>query len=359
MANKLLLIIGNGFDLQCGLKSSYDDFFENSKKRKDYKDFLNSNIYVGIKEKQKYAVMSAVKSIDFTVWDLLFLTKSEKLHGNNWCDVEQEIKDSFDTKIWDEVLNTINSFQRTGAWHREDFPHWLFAYFLNERFYNNDNWQVQDIGYARSRLKIVKVSKDELMQNLFQELNVFEERFKDYLISQQSEQYFSSQRELMHTIRNEQKSAELSIISFNYTDIKCSAHNIQNVHGRLSDANIIFGISEKSNDLDLFTKSDRRRRNHLPILADILKNNIDRIAFYGSSFSLQDLYLFKSIFKKYGKDSNKVKYTFYYSNYGGIIREEEHNKIVKNLCQYLELDFQELREEGIIEIKSIEFSFVG
>lgn len=65
-----LLVIGNGFDLQCGLKSSYKDFFgwlrQNNKRATD------------------------------NLWTVHFL--NNPLNGNLWIDVEYRLQEVLDKK---------------------------------------------------------------------------------------------------------------------------------------------------------------------------------------------------------------------------------------------------------------------
>lgn len=68
-----LIVLGNGFDLACGLKSSYSDFFEwLYKKDKSTKKFIKEKV------------------IERNFWMLLFWELKKK--NKNWADVESEIE---------------------------------------------------------------------------------------------------------------------------------------------------------------------------------------------------------------------------------------------------------------------------
>lgn len=70
-----ILIVGNGFDLAHGLKTSYKDFLE-------YCEEQNSKRIIGL-------INYGTSFID-NIWLRHFITKKQEL-GNTWIDLEQEI----------------------------------------------------------------------------------------------------------------------------------------------------------------------------------------------------------------------------------------------------------------------------
>ena len=75
-----LLIVGNGFDLEHGLKTQYTDFFDVIDKKAASKNeiILNNNKYL-------------IKDNNLLLY-LLEEYKQNKLQGNNWIDIETELK---------------------------------------------------------------------------------------------------------------------------------------------------------------------------------------------------------------------------------------------------------------------------
>ena len=77
-----LLILGNGFDLHCGLKSSYKDFFK-------------SAVLDNIGKRFGLIQMKATAEAENFWINLLFQYYKEfKTYDYNWCDVEKIIKDT-------------------------------------------------------------------------------------------------------------------------------------------------------------------------------------------------------------------------------------------------------------------------
>ncbi|MBU7478938.1 hypothetical protein KGI21_16710, partial [Lactiplantibacillus pentosus] len=100
-----LLIIGNGFDLNCGLKSSFEDYYDNEikmveilkKMNSNFNDrntdtnFLKSDILRSAGFQGIYGNLHDNIDINFndegiSFWDFYFYSHKEKL--NNWSDVE-------------------------------------------------------------------------------------------------------------------------------------------------------------------------------------------------------------------------------------------------------------------------------
>ncbi|MFQ7030522.1 MAG: AbiH family protein [Christensenellales bacterium] len=80
MPSSQLLILGNGFDLHCGLKSSYKDFFQSS-------ILDNIGVQYGLRQKKAEAI---------GFWENLLNEYYKKFGNDNyrWCDIETIIKDT-------------------------------------------------------------------------------------------------------------------------------------------------------------------------------------------------------------------------------------------------------------------------
>jgi hypothetical protein len=110
----IITVIGNGFDLQLGLKTRYTDFFKwlfedklkstkdnyvEIKEPENFKDIRADIKIERFPEKQKihYNIIkspnlsgSIPKITDW--WSLYFLEKKNTLPDSNWCSVEEEIE---------------------------------------------------------------------------------------------------------------------------------------------------------------------------------------------------------------------------------------------------------------------------
>lgn len=368
-----LIILGNGFDLQCGLKSSYEQFF-----RSTILDTTGESFNL-------IQLKRDVKDAGF--WENLLIEyyKEKKVIDNKWCAVETIIKDNlwlicFGKKledklninlgIWKTAFNcTIKGYQNI---YTDPIESFLFNYCF--RFF--------DCFTPQQR----KCSADELLllliKHLLQELYNFERRFCKYLknnIEELKNTYiinavnllakltgfstgnFTNIDNFLHqevkyidevispyqTITKPKKVNVLSrefsklkyvnILSFNYTNIFDileveSPCLYSNVHGKLCNSqcnesctlsNIIFGIDDniiqsqsKNTELQLFSKTYRKMFNTNTPTSILPPNNGSPIAikFYGHSLSEADYSYFQSIFDYYNLYSNNnVNLIFYYS----------------------------------------------
>lgn len=102
-----LIILGNGFDLKCGVKSTFKDFFDN-RISKDvelqldsfYKsiDLRNSYVSISFNEEDEYNGVifpderyNLITDANLTFWDLLFVANKNLKTMRYWHNVEQNM----------------------------------------------------------------------------------------------------------------------------------------------------------------------------------------------------------------------------------------------------------------------------
>lgn len=88
--NHQLIVLGNGFDLQCGLHSRFVDFFEERLQRIDRYEFPLSSTAV-----EKF------KAEGLTFWDLLLKERRElrsKRYVADWSDIERMISETVEMR---------------------------------------------------------------------------------------------------------------------------------------------------------------------------------------------------------------------------------------------------------------------
>lgn len=372
MRTSQLLILGNGFDLHCGLQSSYKDFFQ-------------STILDTIGERFGLQQMKAGVS---GFWEALLL-EYYKIYGNidyNWCDIETIIKDTIlsignhnkgiafnalenvkQNEDPNDIIKTINN----------PIAKFLYQYCMS--FYYS---------FYRGKTYLDYNAYSLLIDNIVQELYKFERKFckyiKDQIVNPNNEkeinkQYIVNAMNLLKTLTgftdlqydtiddiieqqdeddweeslpttNQPSCQEIyilskefnnlystNILSFNYTAL----FNIlqvespclyNNVHGKLcmhpcaencTDCNIIFGIDDtviqsqdENSGLYKFSKTYRKMLNshagnHILPPKD---NQLIEIKFYGHSLNEADYSYFQSIFDYYNLyENNNVSLIFYYS----------------------------------------------
>lgn len=372
MPSSQLLILGNGFDLHCGLKSSYKDFFQST-----ILDTIGGRFGL---QQMKAGVTGFWETLLFG-----YYIKFGKFNYN-WCDIETIIKntllaigshgkgfafDALDSlKRGEDPNDTVKSISGT----------------IEQFLYTNCVSIYHDILYGYKTY-----SDDEvyslLISRILQELHKFERRFckyiKDNIVNPNKEKEFNEQyivnaMNLLKALtgftniqyetiddiieREEEEYWEqcsstmrqsawrekhilskefanlhsVNILSFNYTALfdilgVQSPCLYNNVHGKLcmnkcaencSTSNIIFGIDDtivqsqdENFEIHKFSKTYRKmlyanaETRVLPT-----KDNPLEIKFYGHSLSEADYSYFQSIFDYYNLyENSKVSLIFYYS----------------------------------------------
>jgi len=224
--NNNLLIIGNGFDLEHDLKTHYTDFFDTINNNVSSKNeiILNNNKYL-------------IKDNNLLLY-LIKEYKQNKLQGNNWIDIETELKkiislieeininnfiDNMSYYSGDEYT-TIKKIQSKSSYY---FKNCLFPFIIGNNYYKyiNEHYNIS--------IKILEKDLNELTNML-----------RDYLLEQD--------------ISNLTKTKDISdidykithVLSFNYTNTFRKIYSdidddkIDFIHGSLNKNNLVLGINE-------------------------------------------------------------------------------------------------------------------
>ena len=321
-----LYIIGNGFDLYLGLKTSYNDFFgtklknnnnEYSVIRENIHKHLENNakkLFAGI-EWSKIIRESKLLDLQNNSVFLLYLLLEKDNAIEHWNDVEKKI---FPCAKELEKLSELND---------ENFLK-EFQYFTNEYIENfKENEEIIRKIILRKCIQQKKYNED---YNYLVELNKFEKEFGNY-ISQINNNLFDigtgkfkdkDIEQRAEKIFEEDKNKRNIVINFNYTTYLREMDYISemtNVHGTFE--NPIFGIdnTEIGNDREFYylTKTSRVLFNNTIKEEFKLPNNIEisKICFFGHSLARADYSYFQSIFDYYDIYNSEVKLEFKYYNY--------------------------------------------
>jgi len=274
-----LLIIGNGFDLQCGLKSNYEYFFE-------------------------WLRQCNARTTN-NLWEVHFLNSPPK--GQGWVDVEGSLLEVLRFNrgthsiihLWGETAKSFYQkiLKNTGfsVARGEEVPMYI------------SNCMVKM--HNTSSLPTHRPPAPSMHWYLG-ELKSFECQFSEYLKTEvlNSDYYQLRASKLMDMMINDGK---VNVISFNYTNPfnrdfskyksdKYMIASITNVHGTYDENNIIFGVDsteELSHNAHIFTKTYRKMVQCSHNRA--LPWNIQKIKFYGHSLGKADYSYFQSIFDNY------------------------------------------------------------
>ena len=290
-----LLIIGNGFDLQCDLKSGYEDFFAWLREDK-----------------------TRVKN---NIWAIHFLDKTPL--GKQWVDIEERLKEvltqktrlqckNLEDKLGDYDFGTyndtlINSWPKIAEHNFTYSPEHLNTA-LEEAQYIIEK-HIASVGHP---LKFDRNKIDEYW--FLEELSAFERQFAEYLKEQEKNtpQYLSKAKILLKKLLIKEA---VSIINFNYTNpftyFRDLVRKTTNVHGTYSENNIILGVDntvELQGNLFVFSKTHRKMLQGTPD-SSVLPKGVRKIKFYGHSLGQADYSYFHSIFDYYNIYGDSVSNT--------------------------------------------------
>lgn len=329
-----LIIIGNGFDKQCGLPTNLSEYHE-------YR--CRKNVKLVSLERQIKNIGNAYGAVEqvrnntdlfefYTIWDIIVFISSPNKYEiqwnqlesiiNSWCEPRNGTQKSNIQLIINHMsnldkdpLDIIVDYKLIAVWAKA-----IYAY----KYIN------QEIDYFTFFL---------------QELKKFENGFKNYLLEKTSDLQSSvtiKKTKLRDIIIGSQYS---NIISFNYTifDKEDKIDLVEYVHGNIS-SEIIIGIdSEKfmsTNDTYFFTKTSRKmflytEKNNKKI-NNVLDKHIDRIVFYGHSLNEQDYSYFQSIFDFYNIYNSNIDLVFYYSLYPEKPEKEIKSDVATSVTKLIE-----------------------
>lgn len=330
---KIKLIIGNGFDLYCGMKTKYSDFFKNNISKIDFDNWVNDfsfstvRNYVNFKNDiiNRKELWTNINDFDSTSsWDLLFYFASKKDSTSdewNWCDVEAKMF---------EWLNPIDSGNSKNTKFNFEY---VFRILNNEIYPNNldiGNYYLAAFIYKKNGEKTFSTLNDFCFF-LLSELNKFEKKFGDYIFKLQID---NSSFGSYHLNKNFNASKEVEILeklgnftafssvdSFNFSDVYYGDINkkiyVNHINGDCS--NPIFGIDSKDilpNDPRyIFTKTYRRMNLDSRQVGVFKYETFSNVIIFGSSLGKADYNYFFSVLDKLNindfSNDSKVVFAFH------------------------------------------------
>lgn len=376
-----LIIIGNGFDVNCGLKSSYDNWYKSRFAGRGYfrrflKQFMaqkvGHNANSDYSHRYEQNEIEAIVDSDFTVprseqkvtaWDILLL--SERKNSGNWKSIEEFIEAtvqnvsalSFSESDWfgltehvfldgafPKLRNSIATETSINAILR------LLALRYPKQILNSSYGLMFNRGDSEATLKPSNL-EDSMLRILLDELRILESEFTQYLSDQvdKTKDYEEKAHELLSRIigNSNIEYNSTAILSFNYTNPFPDIQQLFNVHGTLWDNNIIFGIDKQDADkqdtthassltgdtknvLDNgqntlpFTKTYRKLFNP-PTGALVNCKGAKVVKFYGHSLGRMDYSYFLAVFDSLSIYDGEQNLTFFYS-----IHDDNRKSAIKN-----------------------------
>ena len=368
---KQLLIIGNGFDLACGLKSKYTDFFETIDPRKNQQNYW-------------YYIFECLKNYNL-------------LPSYEWADIELQILNQLKNL---EILYQ-NNFIRTlksKTNHLIGPLEYEINFMITERNLNDvtcNSLMSTYVGLFETNHSIIPETLSEAHDIIFCHLTLLEDDFKDFL----SKQIYTAEAKIDNYLKNDSSEnsylnyfpkaflllshlfgwyppaplslkckeinltssydettflngnisiiknddvviIENDILSFNYT-VPYRFMNICNIHGSLQNGGIIFGIDYEKVISTFkvppvrFTKSYRIIKNNFHPNFD-LTEKYDSILFFGHGLGEADYSYFQSIFDSIDLYHSKTKLVFFWYNYTNNSDEIIYDDLISRVFKLLE-----------------------
>lgn len=389
-----LLVLGNGFDLECGLASTFADF---ELPRLGSLEHAGGN--PGLPEQegqgQSQATPSGQDDVTFyldargiTVWDLIL---REYRKERSWFDVESTMGD------WLEPSSPHLGPLFQAAQECSTAKEGARAVVNLDRTRNLSEFLSLDID-EQVAIMLVDIdgwdgkSRPALFDCLMDQTHRFEQEFTRYLMDQvkSNNRYLKKCRRLITNLVNDRlpdpdslrpwedkpekieydengkqfkgHPEDVSILDFNYTSPLAGLRDcpsITNIHGNLLDRNIIFGIDGsdlRATDPDYtdtvkFTKTFRlmalRQNNNTTIIHPHIDGQPGEetaiIKFYGHSLGPADYSYFQSLFDTVDLYASQTRLIFYYNELQGgnsdperghMIAEEMYEKVNQLMTRY-------------------------
>lgn len=305
---KVKLIIGNGFDLHCGLHTKYSDFYC---KNIDKFKFINS-IYDAY-EKTKELNFEDENVRRLSVWDLFFSLNSSKDPKANkkwWCDIERLMLSSF-VSVSDKEKVTPELM----ASYMESNIHWdVIKNHISKNTLATNHSDRFIVDFIRAKMCHKGLSPNDFYSFLLDELKEFEIGFGKFIYDQLHETWYefcNNGREFINesyvkkatdTIKELCDENNLvAIDSFNYGDIRIKSVTdiLQNINGDMNSP--IFGIDsifEPKDQRFIFTKTGRRIDSDLFGFSYDAKPEFENIVIFGHSLNPADYSYFFPLFDR-------------------------------------------------------------
>ena len=351
---KQLIVLGNGFDLASGLKSTYYDFF----------DYIYGQ-----------PIVNNTNSNNFW-YDIFQNYKEDTIE--DWADIEEQIlvqlkniEYLYNEKILIEGRGDSETSSLAESEHKENnIPNnlyvtleFLLPYFVKVRSEKTTQnilkiqLLILEDDFRKYLLSITKNNADDgiyykyymkskVLNKYIQLCNSSESHNSDLVSKLENTTIFNHSPQIkkfdetLSEIYKEKNSNENLVLTFNYTKV-WDVENVRNIHGDLDNGNIIFGIDydKLNNNFKKapieFSKSYRVLENGLISTFDI-SSDIDIIKIYGHGLGKADYSYYQSIFDSVDLYHGKTKVMFFWSDYEGKEKEQIHKDFVKGVTNLIE-----------------------
>ncbi len=307
--SKVKVIIGNGFDLHCGLHTTYSDYY-----CKNYKKYLFiQNLYSKYEETNELNLDFQDSKINLlNVWDVFFAlnsSKNPKECKQQWCDIEKLMLSSL------MPYEEPNKDTKTLALGLFSKIHWrLIAKYVSFNQLATNHTDRFVVKFVKEKMDYKKIHYGDFYKFLLSELKEFEHSFGEFIYWQLHISYYErinygriflnvAYIEMAIDTLDElcNKDNLVGIDSFNYSYIHTEkmSNVIQHINGNYE--NPIFGIDTVFEPSDVcfpFTKTGRRIDSDMFDESFDSKPDFDNVIIFGHSLDESDYSYFFPVFDK-------------------------------------------------------------
>lgn len=302
------VVIGNGFDLHCGLHTTYSDYY-----CKNYKKYLYiQDLYKKYEETSKLSLDFNDKKIKLpNSWDVFFAlnsSKNPKECKQRWCDIEKMILASLYRYDEGSDINIIaNSLCSKINWPI------INDCLVKDKLATNhiDRFVVS---FCKGKMESCKYRVSNFYQFLVDELKDFEKNFGNFIYYQLHNSwyercnpgqvflntaYIEMAIDTLNELCDEKNLVGIDSFNYSYIHTEKMMKLIQHING--SWDNPIFGIDTKFEPNDnsfLFTKTSRRIDSDMFDDSFDAKPSFDNLVIFGHSLNEADYSYFFPMFDK-------------------------------------------------------------
>lgn len=301
------VVLGNGFDLHCGLRTTYNDFF-----RFNFKKIIHiKKLFDEYEKRETFNVnFSDPKNNLINTWDVFFaLNKIFDIENKNWCDIERLIYSSlvpYDKDLSDTKTIVI------GLGSDINWNHINSLIFSGRTATNYLDRFIVEFIKARAGFKGIKLNN--FYRFLLLELKEFEKNFGEFIYRQFHIKYLETcnggmvflntnyLNNAVYTI-NELANADniVAIDSFNFSVIEKDSikEKFHNINGTYESP--IFGVDTRFSPEEpryIFAKTSRRIDSDMAGETFDKKVDFSNLVIYGHSLNEADYSYFFPVFDK-------------------------------------------------------------
>ena len=370
-----VLVIGNGFDLAIGTKTSYEDFFKSDFYKETREKVFKWIDMIEVEIKNGNILLNVdTNGFDFNCWDLLFCMES-RYNKNfeikaNWCDIESVIHHSFTDDAenvfsWNSIFHLLRVHYNMVDRHPENCQTPQEIYLIPSASVKT---QIMYYFLLNSKDRENFKGRAKFYEMLLEELKQFELEFGNYIDQQtRSDNYLKEARTWAINLLDTELHKEndyIQVDSFNYSDFSNGKLIIRHINGECTAP--IFGIDlteeeeQKFPEVCRFTKTARRVQQDSQNLnhnAELKITTIDSVVVFGHSLNRMDYdyftYLF-TILKFNTFDIDKMgtiefAYRVYDNNKADEIRNYQASRIY-DLLNYYEAYINKMNQHVLINM---------